>query len=143
MYFKYLSFLVRHKWYVFIECWKEGIWWRGVTHDLSKLRPSEFFPYAEHFYGTKDNSDIDFAWLLHQKRNKHHWQWWLLTEDEGETKALSMADEYMKEMFCDWKGAGKVVDELDIKKWYIKNKNNMCLHPTIRLYVEYKLFEGG
>ena len=56
-YFKYFHYIIRHKWFVFLECYKEGIIWRGITHDLSKFLPSEFFPYANHFYGEK-NSDI-------------------------------------------------------------------------------------
>ena len=100
--FKYLSYVLRHKWYVFVECCKLGTPLRGILHDLSKFLPSEWFPYARHFYGNLPNWDdvkricptyqykntkqgnkdlFDIAWLLHQKRNKHHWQYWLLLED--------------------------------------------------------------
>ena len=91
MYWKYLVYVIRHKWFVFVACCRLGVWWLGVVHDWSKLRPGEFIPYARHFYGPKrkewrdstgyykptQTGDLafDFAWLLHQKRNKHHWQW--------------------------------------------------------------------
>ncbi len=99
---KYLFYVLRHKWFVFIECCKMGIFWRGLVHDISKFYPSEWFPYMRYFYGnylewskmpagmksqyfgpTRESikKDFDFAWLLHQKRNRHHWQWWLLQED--------------------------------------------------------------
>ena len=41
-----------------------------------------------------DDGSFDSAWLLHQKRNAHHWQYWVLLEDEGNTKALEMDDKY-------------------------------------------------
>jgi hypothetical protein len=101
---KYASYVARHKWFVFVECCKLGIPVRGVLHDLSKFRPSEWFPYVEYFYGSHREDSVggqevqtqfDLAWLLHQKRNPHHWQFWLLREDSGSSlstacKALSL-----------------------------------------------------
>ena len=153
-YLKYLSYVLRHKWYVFIECCKLGIPWVGITHDLSKFRPSEWFPYANYFggnikkgrdgtgyYKPTDTGDkaFDFAWLLHQKRNKHHWQWWILPEDGGGIKILPMTDKYRKEMLADWKGAGKAQGTPNCKKWYLTNKNKMQLHPETRRWIEEQL----
>ena len=108
-YLKYAWYIIKHKWYVMIECFKVGLYWQGITHDLSKLLPDEWFPYANYFYGFKkrdetgyykptDTGDkaFDFAWLLHQKRNPHHWQWWILPEDDGGTKILEMPLKYKK-----------------------------------------------
>lgn len=103
MYFKYLKYVLKHKWYVFIECCKLGIPLRGLLHDLSKFLPSEFIPYARYFYGNYPEAltvyektyhwkmktkavvkgDFDLAWLKHQKRNPHHWQYWLLVNDSS------------------------------------------------------------
>jgi hypothetical protein len=47
----YFKYILKHKYYCFIECWKLGIPWRGIVHDLSKFRPCEWFPYVEYFYG--------------------------------------------------------------------------------------------
>src|SRR5660397_273255 len=98
-YFKYLNYVLCHKYYVALECLKAGLYWQAITHDMSKFRPSEFFPYANHFYGSTapkeeihgktgyykptdtGDEDFDFAWLLHQKRNDHHWQFWILPLD--------------------------------------------------------------
>lgn len=46
---------------------------RLILHDLSKFSPSEFWPYAEYFYGKKNN-DEEFhqAWLHHAEHNDHH-----------------------------------------------------------------------
>ena len=50
MYLRYFRSVLRHKWFVFLECCKLGIPWLGVIHDLSKFLPSEFIPYARWFY---------------------------------------------------------------------------------------------
>lgn len=162
-YIKYLNYVLRHKWYVMIECFKRGLVWRGLMHDLSKFLPSEFIPYANYFYGKKD-SDIgrcrnstgyykpidtgdksfDFAWLLHQKRNRHHWQWWILLTDEEGIKIFEIPEPYLTEMICDWVGAGKAQGHFspkndpyqETRKWYIANGNKMQLNFITRKKIE-------
>ena len=117
---KYLKYLARHKFFVMQECFRVGLWWRGIAHDISKFTPTEWFPYVETFYGDKpsprDHSgaydplkiggDFDYAWLSHQHNNPHHWQYWMLRGDDGWTKTLPMPHKYRLEMLCDWRGAG-------------------------------------
>lgn len=146
--------MLRHKWFVFIECCKLGIPLRGLWHDWSKFLPWEWFPYAEYFYGEETpkkpktgyfhkmgrDDQFDFAWLLHQKRNKHHWQWWTLPEDCGKVKILPMPDVYRKEMLADWRGAGKAQGYGDnTSVWYEANKDKMQLHPETRKWIEKQL----
>ena len=132
-----------------VECCKMGIVWQGLIHDLSKFLPSEFFPYAEFFFGrprgktgyykptNTGDANFDFAWLLHQKRNKHHWQWWILPEDRGGVVILDMPIKYRKEMFCDWKGAGRAQGHGDdIREWYKVNGSKMQLHENTRRWIE-------
>ena len=163
MYVKYLKYVIRHKWFVMNECFKVGLYWRGLKHDLSKFYPSEFIPYARYFYGDKkpkrDNTgyykptdtgdkDFDFAWLLHQKRNDHHWQWWILPEDEGSIKVLPMAQDALIEMVCDWIGAGKAQGFLsppkeplkECRAWYEKNQHKMNLNNATRENINYILY---
>lgn len=143
--FKYLSYLLRHKWYVFVECCKEGIPIRGLLHDISKFRPREFIPYMNYFYGKPtDTGDeaFDFAWLLHQKKNKHHWQWWTLPEDSGGLKVLAMDEKSRLEMICDWKGAGKAQGHKgknECKDWYVANRHKIQLDYETKKWVQIKL----
>jgi len=141
-YLRYLWYVIRHKWYVSIACFKVGLYWRGITHDMSKLRPSEFFPYAKFFYGSSYNQhEFDFAWLLHQKRNKHHWQWWILREDDGGTKVFQMDLESVEEMVCDWIGAGRAINgKNDCVEWYRANRHKMQLNPRDVTYLDAKLY---
>lgn len=50
MYWKYLRYLLRHRWFVMLACFREGLYWQGLIHDWSKFLPSEFLPYARYFY---------------------------------------------------------------------------------------------
>jgi hypothetical protein len=167
-YFQYLRYLLVHRWYVMIECFRNGLYWRGLMHDVSKFSPDEFFPYVNFFYGNEivkksraetgyykptDTGDkkFDFAWLLHQKRNRHHWQWWILPEDEGGVKILEMVYPYNLEMLCDWVGAGKAQGKFspesdhyfETRKWYLRNKSKMQFHPETQKWIEQKLHIGG
>lgn len=109
-------------------------------HDRSKFSVEEWGPYLEKFYGDKPNSPetqeaFDKAWLLHQRRNPHHWQYWVLIEDGGNIKPLPMPLEYILEMLCDWGSMSYKFDNIP-SKWYNSNKSKMKLHPGTRDMVE-------
>ncbi|MEA3249419.1 MAG: DUF5662 family protein [Patescibacteria group bacterium] len=134
-----VRYLFLHKWYVFTACAKQGLWWRGLTHDLSKLRPSEFIAYARHWNKKTDpKMDPDFqrAWHRHQKRNDHHWQWWVCVTSAGEHVPIPMSARARIEMICDWYGAGMRKGDSDIQGWYEKHKDGMLLHPETREWIE-------
>ncbi len=164
MYLKYLRYMIAHKWFVFVEACKLGIPWLGFLHDWSKFLPDEWRPYTKYFYGnypdwhrfapgtkgrlfglTKQEvqDKFDLAWLKHIHRNRHHWQWWVLREDDGDIKVLPMPDRYRKEMLADWRGAGKAQGyEDNTKTWYQANKDKMQLHPDTRIWIEEKIGIG-
>jgi len=154
-YITYLSYVLRHKWFVFLECCKLGVPWLGLIHDWSKFRPDEFVPYARHFHlpdGSKrpkqrdktgyykptdtGDSDFDYAWFLHQKRNKHHWQYWTQPEDGGGLKILPIPKQYAKEMLADWRGAGKAQGTPNTSVWYHNNSHKLCLDEGTRDWIE-------
>ena len=146
-----------------------GIIWQGIVHDLSKLLPSEFIPYAKYFYGKYDFDqfsnrqdsvlteelkikkynllyNFDMAWLIHQNRNNHHWQYWMLKYDDPGQRVMNMPLKAMKEMICDWTGAGKSFNRSIIstkedpyketREWYRNNRMNIKLSDTSAEYVE-------
>lgn len=147
-YLKYLWYVIRHKWYVFIECVKLGIPIRGLLHDISKFYPSEWFPYMNYFYGSEllkvygsAKEEFNIAWLHHQNRNKHHWQYWILQKDSGEQLILEMPDKYKKEMLADWIGAGKAINGMnEVRKWYWLNKDKMILNHYTRSWIQDNIY---
>lgn len=160
---RYLSYVVRHKWFVFVACCRRGIPFAGLIHDWSKFLPSEWLPYAENFYGTRKSTEaldaigefgcaelapfgyfvgdrFNVAWNLHQKRNPHHWQYWLCTMDSGEIAPIPMPDRYRREMLADWEGAGRAINGAnDTARWYLKNRKRIKLHSETRAWVEREL----
>jgi hypothetical protein len=157
---RYASYVARHKWFVFLAGRKTGApLWRLVIHDWSKLLPSEWFPYTMKFYGnwgtaeSLDDADriqvavnraFDMAWLRHQHRNPHHWQHWVLREDDGDTQALRMPDVFVREMVADWMGAGRArAGQWESGKWYDANAHRIVLHPDVRALVERLIDEHG
>lgn len=155
---KYISYLARHKWYVMVECFRVGLYWRGIIHDLSKFRPCEWIPYANYFGDrppidpkkgyykptTTGDDAFDFAWLQHQKLNDHHWQWWILPEDNGGVKILPMSKVAGQEMMCDWIGASKAQGRggmSSVAEWYEENKHKMQLHRNTSIWIESQFFD--
>lgn len=142
----YARYVMRHKWFVFVACIKLGVpLWIAVFHDWDKFLPDEWFPYARAFYkpdGTSQyapDETFTTAWNAHQKRNKHHWQYWMITWDRGETECLMMPEVYSLEMLADWIGAGRALGKPDTKAWYIDNKDKIRLHPMTRAFIEMHL----
>jgi len=140
---RYLKYILRHKWYVMLECFRLGLYWRGIIHDLSKFLPSEWFPYVDYFYSDKEKTikiqhDFDVAWLKHQKRNPHHWQYWILHEDNGTTKYLLIPVQYFAEMIADWRGMSRTFGKSREEAWnfYQKYREQIKLHPDTRRVVE-------
>lgn len=151
---KYLRYLVRHKWFVLVAGLRYGAtFWRLLIHDWSKFLPSEWVPYAQNFYWTQEQKSAETmdaigryglcemapwghfvgdrfasAWNLHQKRNKHHWQFWLVTQDSGETFPVGMPEKYVREMVADWAGAGRAITGAwEVATWWQKNRGKIRL----------------
>ena len=150
MYWRYLKVILKHKWYVFLECVRLGIPWLGIIHDWSKLTPVEFFGYARKFgqeggkHADSDDEAFRLAWLHHQKANKHHWQYWVVyvpifrDDFADESKiCIPIPDRYRREMLADWIGAGKAyVNASTVVEWYRKNRHKMYLHPETKTWIE-------
>lgn len=113
------------------------------NHDASKSELDEYDAYDRYFYGGNRSyqvvQDFNYAWLMHQKRNPHHWQYWvLINDDPGEGfVALDMPLNYIIEMICDWWAFSWAKDNLhEIFKWYDEHKDYMKLSDKTRKTVE-------
>ena len=109
-------------------------------HDKSKYESIEYFPYLNYFYPEndedKDENAFDLAWLHHQKRNPHHWQYWCIIRDSGEIVPMDMEFIYIIEMCCDWHSFSKRDPKSTAKHWYDTNKNKMIFSDYTRETVE-------
>ena len=126
---------------------------------MSKFSPAEFPAYANRFFGKKkddikkgrDKSGyyrpymtgddrFDEAWFHHQKKNPHHWQYWLMPkdrDDEGGFVLMPMPEKYVREMVCDWRGAGRAICGKDeAVQFYRNNRERMLIHPDSERLVQ-------
>ena len=108
-------------------------------HDVSKYQAEEYKAYDDYFYGTRNkevDQAFDYAWLHHIHNNPHHWQHWVLVNDDDGTYALEMPFEYVIEMICDWWSFSfKSGNLYEIFDWY-KKHNKMILHEKTKKLVD-------
>lgn len=115
----------------------------GFAHDASKTNSEEYEAYDAYFYGGNRSYAVveafNYAWLRHIHSNPHHWQYWILTQDDPELGdvALEMPYNYIIEMICDWWAfSWKKGDLTEIKNWYDQHKDYIKLGKQTREYVE-------
>ena len=107
---EHLRTVNRHRHLVRKYCFRLGLYWQGLTHDLSKYSPREFWVGAKYFTGTHSPNDgerrdkgYSSSWLHHKGRNKHHFEYWTdysPVRGVGVT-GVKMPVRYVAEMFCD------------------------------------------
>lgn len=111
-------------------------------HDETKYEREEYDAYDEYFYGSKSKETeekFNYAWLHHIHKNPHHWQHWVLINDDPEngTIALDIPYKYVIEMICDWWSfSWKTGDLYEIFNWYDAHKKHMILSEHTRELVE-------
>ena len=146
-FFQHLHTVNQHRFLVCKLCFKMGLYRQGLTHDLSKYSPSEFWLGVKYYQG--DRSPIDAerkdrgystAWLHHKGRNRHHWQYWTDFQ-KGQIVQLEMPIEYIKEMICDRIAACMVYQKekyTDRSGWdyYKINCDIITIHPETKLLLE-------
>ena len=105
---KHFSTITRHRHKVIVHCFMAGIFWQGLRHDLSKYSPAEFIPGAKNYLGDKSPNEkerkrygFSRAWLHHQGRNKHHFEYWVDYNPKLNRKEpVEMPTRYLIEMFA-------------------------------------------
>lgn len=115
-------------------------------HDSSKYLPDEYEAYDKYFYNSnayhmthETLQNFNKAWLLHIHRNPHHWQYWVLINDDPEEgiDILDMPYDYIIEMICDWWSFSWAKGDLfEIFKWYDEHKNHIRLSYKTRKTVQ-------
>jgi len=124
------------------------------NHDRSKYSEEEYEAYDQWFYpdeieGDKPlfsdrNERFNRAWLHHIHENPHHWQHWILVQDNGLVVTLYMPRVYTIEMICDWWSfSWKKGDLKEIFSWVEENSNNILLNPRTKIEVDEILAKIG
>lgn len=122
-FFGHLFTVARHRHFVRKYCFMCGLYRQGLTHDLSKFSPTEFFQGVKYYTGKCSPNDLErkekgysAAWLHHKGRNRHHWEYWRDIEKGGGYRAVEMPLKYTAEMLCDRIAACRVYHGREYKK---------------------------
>ena len=114
-------------------------WHMEFGHDQSKNEPDEYEAYDAYFYGRNRSYKVvqDFrkAFLLHINRNPHHWQHWILINDDPneEEIAMDMPYEYILEMVCDWWSSSWAKGDLnEIFNWWEEHEKYIKISVKTR-----------
>ena len=126
-------------------CFKLGLYRQGMMHDLSKYSPSEFIPGVKYYQdghrspnnAQREDEGVSKAWLHHKGRNKHHFEYWIDYDVEGNSTILAgmkMPVKYVAEMFCDRVAASRIYNkdkykDSDPLDYYIKGLGHYIMHP--------------
>ena len=154
--------ITKHRWKVRSHCFRVGLYWRGLTHDLSKYTPAEFWVGAKYYQGTRSPNSREreligysAAWMHHKGRNKHHFEYWTdISIRSRRYEAVQMPPKYFVEMVMDRIAAckiyhGKNYTQADALNYLIQSaegKDLSMMHPKTRedlVYVLTMLKEKG
>ncbi len=114
--FLHFATITRHRHCVIAHCFRAGIGWQGLFHDLSKYSPAEFFTGAKYYQGNRSPNERErelfgysAAWMHHKGRNRHHFEYWNdLNPATKMYEPVPMPLRFVKEMFCDRVAASKI-----------------------------------
>lgn len=147
----HLRTVQKHRAMVRKLCFKCGLYWQGLTHDLSKYSPTEFWNGVKFYTGTKSPHvgeraayGYSKAWLHHKGHNKHHAEYWQDIQDDGTTKPMPMPTKYLFEMICDRVAASmvylgdKYTDDAALN-YYVSHKYENDFNNGTRNRLEYWL----
>lgn len=108
--------ITKHRWMVRKHCFRVGLYWQGLTHDLSKYTPTEFLSGIRYYQGTRSPNSAErelkgysLAWMHHKGRNKHHFEYWTdLSIVSRKYEPVEMPPKYFVEMIMDRIAACKI-----------------------------------
>ena len=147
----HLKTVTRHRNAVMIHCFRAGIPFRGLTHDLSKFSPAEFIPSAMNYEQGKRSPNeherevkgYSAAWMHHKGRNPHHWEYWYdVNPVSHRYEPVPMPVDPLKESFCDRVAASKIYKGKDYTDAsaleYFEGKRQMesRMHPCTACILE-------
>ena len=144
--------ITQHRHLVCRYCFRLGLIWQGLTHDLSKYSPVEFWRGAKYYQGFRSPNDaerretgVSLAWLHHKGRNRHHLEYWIdyVIAPDGSVfyGGNRMPMRYVAEMFCDRLAASQVYlgdafTNASPYDYFVRSKSRILIHPETSAEIE-------
>ena len=127
------------------NCFRVGLYSRGLLHDLSKYSPVEFWAGAKYYMGNRspntaqrEAEGYSEAWMHHKGRNRHHFEYWTDFQKGKEGYCpVPMPREYLIESVMDRIAACKKYKkqsyypgcELD---YLLRSQESRLMHPETK-----------
>lgn len=143
---KHFKTITWHRWLVRDGCFRVGLIWQGLTHDLSKYSKVEFWTGAKYYQGTRspnaaerEEKGFSESWMHHKGRNRHHYEYWTdMSRETRNYESVPMPRKYLAEMVMDRRAACKVYQGKDYTPgaelvYLEKSREKVLMHPqTLR-----------
>ncbi len=150
---QHLKTINHHKKLVMQGCFRLGLYWQGLTHDLSKYTWPELRTGILYYMdgqsphnGERRKYGYSTAWLHHKGRNRHHAEYWIdyTADPDPEDRyvtGMKMPVKYLVEMFVDRVSASKNYRgnqylDSDPLEYYEKRKSYMVVHKDTKKQLE-------
>ena len=141
-----------HRHLVCMGCFRVGLYWQGLTHDLSKYSPTEFLTGAKYYQGTRspnaaerEEKGYSEAWMHHTGRNRHHYEYWTdMSRATGRYESVPVPRKYLAEMVMDRRAACLVYQGKDYHpgaelEYLERSREKLLLHPETLRQLHYIL----
>ena len=109
--------ITKHRHLVMWNCFRVGLIWQGLTHDLSKYSWTEFRAGVRYYQNgnrspnaaEREACGYSTGWMHHKGRNKHHYEYWTdMNLDTRTYQPVPVPTRYLVEMLMDRIAACKV-----------------------------------
>ena len=155
---RHFKTITQHKVKVCQHCFKMGLYYQGLTHDLSKYSFTEFWVGCRFYQGTRSPNakereiyGLSKAWLHHKGRNKHHFEYWIDFSCRASDKPYGilpckMPDRYIAEMVADRVAACKIymgekyTSSSPLEYYLASKKKGVPMHPYTQEMLEKFLY---
>lgn len=144
--------ITRHRHLVCGYCFRLGLYYQGLMHDMSKYSPTEFWRGARYYQGYRSPNDAErrdigmsIAWMHHKGRNRHHFEYWtdyrIQADNTVSSGACEMPLRYVAEMFCDRLAACRVYlgdkyNDASAYDYFMRSKARTMMHPETAALLE-------
>jgi hypothetical protein len=149
---KHFKTITIHRMKVCGGCFRMGLIWQGLTHDLSKYSITEFRQGAKYYQGVRspnaaerEEKGFSEAWMHHKGRNRHHYEYWTDMSPQTKTyEAVPMPRRYLAEMVADRIAACKVYEGGNYTtesalRYLMRSREKNLMHPQTRQELEFLL----
>lgn len=141
--------VTHHRMLVASGCFKVGLYWQGLTHDLSKFSPVEFWNSVRYYqFGRQSPNNgervvrgYSESWIHHKGHNRHHYEHWTdysveaAKKGEFPVRPVRMPRRFVAEMLMDRIAASKTYmkdryTQHEPLRYYVRGRAGALMHPA-------------